>query len=258
MVHNPPPARNRRSRRVSPLSAAVLAAAALSATAPSGAAARPPAALSCDAVPPATEMSGGEMRPAPAPPQPSFDAAPPAWPPRGVPPAPVPADTAPDAAAPAPAAPAPVASAPVTPAPAAPAPVAAPPAAQVPRTPAPSANQLLAGSGVSRSSLNSALTADGVPNLLGDLLHSTSSVTFPINLAGDVAGLDASGTLFARSTKVSENNTALPRTRFSARHNWFHNAPVRHRLRVRPQSAGQVRQQPQVVRGSRHRHPQPG
>ena len=126
----------------------------------------------------------------------------------------MPADTAPDAAAPAPAAPAPVA----------PAPVAAPPAAQVPQTPAPSADQLLAGSGVSRSSLNSALTADGVPNLLGDLLRSTSSVTFPFNLAGDSAGLDASGTLFARGTKVSENNTALPRTRFSARHNWFHNA----------------------------------
>ncbi len=61
------------------------------------------------------------------------------------------------------------------------------------------------------------------PNMLGDLLRATRNVSFAYNLAGDVAGTNANGTVLFRNTKVSENNTAIPRNRVSFRYNWFHN-----------------------------------
>lgn len=72
------------------------------------------------------------------------------------------------------------------------------------------------------------------PNMLGDLLRATRNVTFPYNLAGDDSGSDANGTVLIRNTKVSENNTAIPRNRVSFRYNWFHNGAQVDGLRLQP------------------------
>lgn len=63
----------------------------------------------------------------------------------------------------------------------------------------------------------------GVPDMFGDLLRANRNITFPYNLAGDVAGTTANGTILLRNTKVAENNTAVPRDRVGVRYHWFHN-----------------------------------
>ncbi len=63
-----------------------------------------------------------------------------------------------------------------------------------------------------------------MPFMLGDLLRANQSFTFPYNLAGDIAGTEARGTLRSRNPKVAENNSALPRNRVSIRYNWFSDA----------------------------------
>lgn len=62
-----------------------------------------------------------------------------------------------------------------------------------------------------------------IPFMLGDLLRASRNLSFAYNLAGDVAGTPANGTILFRNAKVAENNTALPRDRVSVRYHWFHN-----------------------------------
>ncbi|TWT63341.1 hypothetical protein [Rubinisphaera italica] len=63
-----------------------------------------------------------------------------------------------------------------------------------------------------------------MPFMLGDLLRANQSFSFPYNLAGDIAGTEANGTLRSRNPKVAENNSALPRNRISIRYNYFSDA----------------------------------
>ncbi len=66
--------------------------------------------------------------------------------------------------------------------------------------------------------------AFNAPNMMGDLLKGFRSVSFQYNGAGDFAPVLSAGATTLRNNKVSENNSAVPRTRVSFRYNYFHNA----------------------------------
>ena len=60
--------------------------------------------------------------------------------------------------------------------------------------------------------------------MIGDLLKGYRSVSFPYNGGGDFSPVLSAGATTLRNNKVSENNSAVPRDRFSFRYNYFHNA----------------------------------
>jgi hypothetical protein len=62
------------------------------------------------------------------------------------------------------------------------------------------------------------------PNMMGDLLKGYRSVNFEYNGAGDGSAVLSAGATTLRNNKVSENNSAVPRSRFSFRYNYFRNA----------------------------------
>lgn len=61
------------------------------------------------------------------------------------------------------------------------------------------------------------------PNMMGDLLMGTKNSLFNYNLAGDGVEALSSGGAILRNSKVSENNSAIPRDRVSFRYHYFNN-----------------------------------
>jgi hypothetical protein len=64
----------------------------------------------------------------------------------------------------------------------------------------------------------------GSPNMMGDLLRAYRGITFGYLQAGDFAVANTSGAVNFRNSKVAENNSAIPRDRFSFRYNYFKEA----------------------------------
>jgi len=71
------------------------------------------------------------------------------------------------------------------------------------------------------------------PNMMGDSLGSTRSVSYFLTRTGPLPGgspfsppgeIDASGAVYFRNAKIAENNSPIPRNRAAFRYNHFHNA----------------------------------
>lgn len=78
--------------------------------------------------------------------------------------------------------------------------------------------------GTAQGGLGSPDVAFSTPNMIGDLLNAYRSVQFQYNGGGDFSPILSAGATTIRNNKVAENNSAVPRTRFSFRYNYFHNA----------------------------------
>lgn len=65
------------------------------------------------------------------------------------------------------------------------------------------------------------VAAFGAPNMLGNILQGYRGVTFSYLQAGDLSIANTSGAVNFRNTKIAENNSAIPRDRFSVRFNYF-------------------------------------
>lgn len=86
------------------------------------------------------------------------------------------------------------------------------------------------------------LAFSGSPNMIGDLLRGYRGITFSYLQAGDFAVANTSGTVNFRNTKVAENNSAVPRDRFTFRYNYFKNALQVNGLQPSPELGPRIRQ----------------
>ncbi|MCA9071152.1 MAG: hypothetical protein KDA84_19625 [Planctomycetaceae bacterium] len=74
------------------------------------------------------------------------------------------------------------------------------------------------------------------PNMFGDSLRGFRSVSFFYNGAGDFSPVISAGSTTLRNSSVSENNSAIPRTRLSFRYNYFKNAVDVQGFRLSPET----------------------
>jgi len=70
----------------------------------------------------------------------------------------------------------------------------------------------------------SGLAFSDMPNMMGDFLGSGRNTNFVYNLAGDANPAKSSGGSTVQNSKLSDNNSAIPRDRLSFRYHYFHNA----------------------------------
>ncbi len=79
-----------------------------------------------------------------------------------------------------------------------------------------------------------------VPNMMGDLLRGFRSVNFQYNGGGDFAPILTAGSTTLRNSKVAENNSAIPRDRFTFRYNFFNNATAVQGYKTAPDPNGRT------------------
>jgi len=78
----------------------------------------------------------------------------------------------------------------------------------------------------------SSLSFSDIPNMMGDYIGGARTTRFTYNLAGDANPALTSGGTVASNSKVSDNNSAIPRDRMSFRYHRFDDAATVNALRA--------------------------